>query len=125
MERTYKLAANFNTVELVDITNEDLMEMLDWDTEVTYNNSGEPQWEVEDDVLLARLLQKEYDILAGIKVVPPQPTVASTEKAKKVEGPSEKQIAWAKSLGMKNPEKATKKEVWKYIQDHKDDEEDD
>lgn len=124
MRRNYKLAANFNTVELLDINSEDLMEVLDWDTEVYYNNSDEPQWDIEDDELLARLLQREYDILAGIKVVPPQPT-STSEQAKKVEKPSEKQIAWAKNLGMKNPEKATKKEVWKYIQEHKDDEEDD
>lgn len=122
MRRNYKLAANFNTVELVDINSEDLMEVLDWDTEVYYNNSDEPQWDIEDEELLARLLQREYDILAGIKVVPPQPTsttTTSSNKKDKKDKPSEKQILWAKNLGMKNPEKSTSYEVSKYIQEHR------
>ena len=119
--RNYKLAANFNTVELT-IDNEELMTVLDWDKEVYYNNSDEPVWDVEDEVLITRVLQREYDILAGIKVVNVAPPAQGTKTPNKEEEPaSEKQIKWAKNLGMKNPEKATKKEVWLYIQEHKDD----
>ena len=120
MEKIYKLAANFNTVEFT-VTEEDLMDVLDWDNEVYYNNSDEPQWDVEDSELLKRVLQREYDILASIKVVNIAPPIQTTKSSKKAEDkPSEKQIEWAKNLGMKHPEKATKREVWKYIQDHKD-----
>lgn len=118
--RNYKLAANFNTVELT-IDQDELMTVLDWETEVYYNNSDEPQWDIEDEVLITRVLQREYDILAGVKVVQPVAIPVKGEKTpvKEEEKPSDKQIEWAKNLGMKNPEKATKKEVWKYIQDHK------
>ena len=122
MTKTYKLAANFNTCEITNITEEDLMTVLDWETEVSYDENDVPSWEVSDEELIGRLLQKEYDILAGIKVVNVAPPVQTTKTPVKEEEPaSEKQIKWAKSLGMKNPEKATKKEVWLYIQKHKDD----
>ena len=121
--RNYKLAANFNTVELT-IDQEELMTVLDWDNEVYYpGESDEPQWNVEDEELLKRVLQREYDILASIEVVNVAPPAQGTNKVVKQEEPaSEKQIKWAKALGMKNPEKASKKEVWLYIQEHKDDE---
>lgn len=122
MTKTYKLAANFNTCEITNITEEDLMTVLDWETEVSYDENDVPSWEVSDEELIGRLLQKEYDILAGIKVVNVAPPVQGSKTPVKEEEPaSEKQIKWAKSLGMKNPEKATKKEVWLYIQKHKDD----
>lgn len=119
--RNYKLAANFNTVELT-IDQDELMTVLDWDTEVYYpEDSDEPQWDIEDEVLITRVLQREYDILAGVKVVQPVAIPVKGEKTgvKEEEKPSEKQIDWAKNLGMKNPEKSTKKEVWEYIQKHK------
>lgn len=122
MTKTYKLAANFNTCEITNITEEDLMSVLDWETEVSYDENDVPSREVSDEELIGRLLQKEYDILAGIKVVNVAPPAQTVKTPVKEEEPaSEKQIKWAKSLGMKNPEKATKKEVWLFIQKHKDD----
>ena len=119
--RNYKLAANFNTVELT-IDQDELMTVLDWDEEVSYDSNDEPVWEVEDEVLITRVLQREYDILAGIKVINVAPPAQGVKTPVAVEEPaSEKHIKWAKNLGMKNPEKASKKEVWKYIQEHKDD----
>lgn len=119
--RNYKLAANFNTVELT-IDQDELMTVLDWETEVYYpEDSDNPQWDIEDEELLKRVLQREYDILASVKTVEPIKTNVSPEKTslKEEEKPSDKQIDWARNLGMKNPEKSTKKEVWKYIQEHK------
>lgn len=116
MERHYKLAANFNTVEFT-ITDDDLMSALNWETEVRMDPDDIPCWDVADEELISRILQREYDILAGVKCVPAQPK--TTVIAEPVEKPSDKQIAWAKNLGMKNPEKASKQEVWKYIQANK------
>lgn len=98
------------------------MTVLDWETEVYYpDESDEPQWDVSDEELITRVLQREYDILAGVKVVQPVAIPVKGEKTpvKEEEKPSDKQIDWARNLGMKNPEKSTKKEVWKYIQEHK------
>ena len=121
MTKTYKLAANFNTVEF-NITEEDLMSVLDWQTEVSYDENDCPTWEISEQELTKRVLQREYDILASIKVVNVAPPVQGSKTPVKEEEPaSEKQIKWAKSLGMKNPENASKKEVWLYIQKHKDD----
>ena len=121
--RNYKLAANFITVELT-IDHDDLMTVLDWETEVMYDQDDIPAWDVTDEELITRVLQREYDILAGIKGVNGAPPAQGTKTPnKEVEEPaSEKQIKWAKNLGMKNHEKASKKEVWKFIQEHKDDE---
>lgn len=119
--RNYKLAANFNTVELT-FDQDELMTVLDWDNEGRFDENDEPTWDVEDEVLIGRVLQREYDILAGIKVINVAPPVqGSKTPVKEVEPASEKQIKWAKNLGMKNPEKASKQEVWKFIQEHKDD----
>lgn len=117
MKKVYKLAANFNTVTIVDVEPKDLQRFLDWETEVEFHEDGTSEWDVSDDELLERLLQHEYDLLAGIKVVQTAPN--TTAKEVEEEKPSERQCDWARSLGMKNPEKKSKKEVWKYIQEHK------
>jgi hypothetical protein len=115
MVRNYKLAANFNTVEF-EITNEDLLEVLNQD-EFELNEYGEYEHDVPEEELIKRVLQREYDILAGIKVVNIAPDI---KQAKQIDPPSEKQAAFAESLGMKDPMKHSKKEVWEYIQKHKD-----
>lgn len=115
--RKYKLAANFNTVEL-EFDNDELLSRAH-DDEFGFDEDGIPVLDVEEDVLLARLLQQEYDILASVKVIAPVPV--NTVAAKPEDRPSEKQIEWAQNLGMKNPELRTKKEVWAFIQKHKDD----
>lgn len=117
MNRHYKLAANFNTVEF-DILEEDLLQYAKED-EISFDDDMIPYLTVDEAVLMSRVLQQEYDILAAIKVVPAQ--VTGKEAKEPVEPASEKQIKWALALGMKNPEKASKREVWEFIQKHKDD----
>lgn len=119
MTRKYKLAANFNTVEL-EFTDDDLFsvaECIGIDPEFDEETETWSFNDAYEDLALRHLLQQEYDILASVKVVGAIPTATPAEA---FEPASEKQIKWAKNLGMKNPEKASKKEVWKYIQDHKD-----
>lgn len=116
MKRIYKLTANFNAVEF-EITNDDLLEACDFETEVEYDEDRIPTVTVEDEVLIKRILQHEYDILASINVINIAPPI---KQAEKINPPSEKQAAFAESLGMKDPMKHSKKEVWEYIQKHKD-----
>lgn len=122
MKRVYKLAANYNTVEF-EVTQEDLKEVIDFDTEVDYIYEESVNL-ISDEELIRRVLQKEYDILASIKVVneAPAPKVKAAAQPEKetADPPTKKQCEWARALGMTNPEKKTKQEVWKYIQIHKD-----
>lgn len=115
LARRYKLASNFNTVEF-EITPEEFITVLQED-EVGFLASGEAVWDVPDEELIKRVLQREYDILASIQgtdVAPaPKPKRPPTEPA------SPKQIEWARNLGMKDPEKKSKSEVWGYIQKHR------
>lgn len=121
MERIYKLAANFNTVEFKP-TREDLLEMVDYDSaDVFYDENFNPQVVVEDNVLLERLLQREYDILTSISPVrpiagKPQQVSIPPRTRTEPEKPTEGQIRWAKSKGIPNPESMTKQELWKLRQ---------
>ena len=118
MVRNYKLAANFNTVEF-EITNEDLLEVLNQD-EFELNEYGEYEHDIPEEELIKRVLQREYDTLASIKVINIAPDIKQAKKEiSPEERPSEKQAAFAESLGMKDPMKHTKREVWEYIQNHK------
>ena len=123
MKRIYKLAANYNTVEF-ELTEDDLLETVDIDTEVHYTDHDSPVFHISNDEMIKRVLQREYDILASIKVVneAPAPKVKTTTQPEKEEAdpPTKKQCEWARALGMTNPERKTKQEVWKYIQSHKD-----
>ena len=141
MNRIYKLAANFNTVEF-EISEDDILKEIKSE-EVEYDDEDEDiiavDYDKDYDIVfpdsakenaLKRILQREYDILASIKVVnvaPAPKAVVDAPKAvvdapKAVDAPSEKQCDWARNLGMKNPEKKTKQEVWSYIKSHKDEE---
>lgn len=112
MKKTYKLACNFNTVEISDISTDDLLEVAKFDE---VGPGGEIL--VEDSVLMARLLQREYNIISeiqtanviGVGAAPIKQTQAP------VEGPSERQIEWARNLGMDHPERHSKQEVAAYI----------
>lgn len=127
MDKIYKLAANFNTVD-IKIDDEDLIEIIDISSdEFDLDESGEHPIitpELRDELTL-RVLQREYDIIAAIKTVAPVAPVKSAShtaapKAEKAaKKPSENQIAYARSLGMKDPENSTSKEVWTYIQTHR------
>ena len=117
MNRTYKLACNYNVVEITpDIM--DLTEMLE-----EYENLDI----VSTEELLTRLLQREYDILASIQVtssVTPSPKNKSIpkpapKKPVEVEKPSPAQIEWAENLGMEDAKYRSKKEVWEYINKYK------
>ena len=120
MNKIYKLAANFNTVEFV-VSDEEIervarerflddslfLELTEGDEEIRVT-------EIEKDAALKFILQREYDFLSNINTVKPAQTIQTAEP--KFEPASDKQIAWAKSLGMRNAEKSSKKEVWAYIQ---------
>lgn len=115
MTRNYKLAANFNTVEF-EITDDEILEEItpeeleyDTDDEVVFTDEARNN-------ALKRILQREYDILASINVINVAPDI---KQKSKIDPPSEKQAAFAESLGMKDPMKHDKKEVWDYIQKHK------
>ena len=116
MIRHYKLTATFNTVEFEIPEEEILAEVLP--EELEYDEDGEVIF--SDDAYnnaIKRILQREYDILASVRVVNTAPDI---KQAKQITPPSEKQAAWAEALGMKDPMKHDKKEVWAYIQKHKD-----
>jgi hypothetical protein len=117
MTRNYKLAANFNTVEFT-IDDENILQALDFENEAHYDEDGEAVLDVAEDVLIKRILQKEYDILASIDVINVAPPI---KQAEKIDPPSEKQAKFAEALGMKDAMKHDKKEVWAYIQKHKND----
>lgn len=115
MTRNYKLAANFNTVEF-EITDDDVLDEIkpeeleyDEDDEVVFTDEAKEN-------ALKRILQREYDLLASIDVVNVAPPI---KQAEKINPPSEKQAAFAESLGMKDAMKHDKNEVWAYIQKHK------
>ena len=117
MERVYKLACNYNVVEIKpDIM--DLAEMLE-----EYENLDI----VSTEELLTRLLQREYDILASIQVTssvtpinkPKAVPKPAPKKPESVEKPSPAQIEWAENLGMEDAKYRSKKEVWEYINKYK------
>lgn len=107
MFRHYKLSSNFNCVEF-DITPEDIRTAEEEFCETTGLDTA------PEDALIKFILQNEYNLLASIECVTPVQTV----EKKPVDPPSAAQIRWAKNLGMKNPEKCSKYEVGKYIEEH-------
>lgn len=124
MMRNYKLASNFNVVEFTP-TEKDLLEMLEPDEIVFQDEEGSVFHEVPEETLLARLLQREYNIINSIKTAPQnanKPVERPRNKEQEyepVDPPSKKQIEYAKLLGMKDAEKHSKKEVWEFIKRHK------
>lgn len=119
MNRRYKLACNFNVVEF-EIEERDLYDVADWDAgEIAdLDDTGTPIITASEEDLIARILQREYDLLAGIKTVP-QAGTKTPPPIVKAEPPSQRQCDWARSLGMKEPELRSKQDVWSYIQKHK------
>jgi hypothetical protein len=119
MIRNYKLAANFNTVEF-EITDDMIIDAL-MPAEIGYDENDELVFSDESaHAAIKRILQREYDMLASIKVINIAPDIKQAAQ-KQVNPPSEKQAAWAEALGMIDPMKHDKKEVWAFIQKHKDD----
>jgi hypothetical protein len=116
MNRTYKLACNFNTVEITDISYEDLLEVANFE-EIGKAENGDRFAFVDEEELLTRLLQREYDIIAGVKTANVIGVGATPIKQAQApaEPPSEKQINWARNLGMVAPERHSRQEVAAYI----------
>lgn len=115
MTRIYKLAANFNTVEFT-IEDENILEEIlpeeleyDEDDEVIFTDEAKEN-------AIKRILQREYNMLASVKVINVAPPI---KQAEPVDPPSEKMIRWAENLGMKDAAKRPKKEVWEFIQKNK------
>lgn len=121
MKRLYKLAANFNTVDLA-FDEDDLIDVCGLD-EIEWSVDDQPTFLIPESELIQRILQREYDILASIKTVPAIVNNAATPKKTinipESDKPTQGQIEYARSLGMPNPENSTKGAVWKYIKDHK------
>lgn len=132
MKRIYRLACNFNVVEITP-EYKDLLDMAD-EAEIGLDENDEEFIMVGEDELLRRLLQREYDILAAIEqkntvnAVTPRKPPASTGYGKPAsrpkgnpafEKPSQAQIEWAENLGMEDAAYKSKKEVWEYIQKYK------
>lgn len=107
MIRHYKLSNNFNCVEF-DILPEDISKAEEEFCETTGLDTA------SEDALIKFILQNEYDLLASIECL----NQAQPVKKEPVDPPSPAQIRWAKNLGMKNPEKASKQEVAKFIEEH-------
>lgn len=108
MTRKYKLAHNFNTVEF-ELTPEIIEEYR-----LLYGDVFDED-ELADNEVIELILQKEYNTLASIK-----PKETETKVVPRGDEPSEAQIAWARNLGLKNPENYTKKELQDYIRKNKD-----
>ena len=119
MKRSYKLAANYNVVEL-EFTDDDLKTFAkEEEIVLEYDELADDysmRYEVSNETLIKRLLQYEYDILASINVINAAPAIKNNPP---IEKPTQKMIDWATNLGMKNAENKSKGEVWNYIQKHK------
>jgi hypothetical protein len=115
MIRIYKLSYNYNSVEFS--IDEDELASNAFEDEMVKSvdeETGETKVMYNEDAIIERILQREYDILQGIEqtrepAAPPKP----------IEPPSESQIRWAKNLGMVDPEKRSRQEVGDFIQKHR------
>ena len=124
MKRNYKLAANFNVVELT-IEYEDYenyVSQLQFENENLIEMGLDPLNILDEEQWIVRVLQREYDMLSAIKVVNPivtkvQENTAKTKETVQEDPPSQDQINYGLSLGLKNPEKMTKTELRFAIRD--------
>lgn len=116
MKRTYKLAANFNVVELtIDAEDyENYVNQIQLENENLTEMGLDPLNILDEESWIVRVLQQEYDIVAAIKVVNPIITNQKESTTKEIEQndpPTPEQISYGLSLGIKNPEKMTKTEL--------------
>ena len=116
MKRTYKLAANFNVVELtIDAEDyENYVNQIQLENENLIEMGLDPLNILDEESWIVRVLQQEYDIVAAIKVVNPIITSQKENNTKEIEQndpPTQEQISYGLSLGIKNPEKMTKTEL--------------
>lgn len=118
MKRTYKLAYNFNTVEL-EFTEKDYVTVLEEDEMVLDEEGNLEYYDVEETDIIERILQREFDILTSISQPISPESLSQITKKTQSDPPSPAQIRWAKNLGMKNPEQYSRQEVAEYIQRNK------
>ena len=116
MKRTYKLAANFNVVELtIDAEDyENYVNQIQLENENLIEMGLDPLNILDEESWIVRILQQEYDIVAAIKVVNPIITSQKENATKETEQndpPTPEQISYGLSLGIKNPEKMTKTDL--------------
>lgn len=124
MKRNYKLAANFNVVELT-IDSEDYenyVNQIQFENENLIEMGLDPMNILDEEMWIVRVLQREYDMLSAIKVVNPiavkvQENTAKNKEIVQDDPPSQDQISYGLSLGLKNPEKMSKTELRFAIRD--------
>ena len=116
MKRTYKLAANFNVVELT-IDGEDYenyVNQIQFENENLIEMGLDPLNILDEESWIVRILQREYDMIAAIKIVNPIMTAPKETTSKQIvqnDPPSQDQINYGLSLGIKDPEKMTKSDL--------------
>ena len=118
MKRTYKLAYNFNTVEL-EFDEKEYVTVLEDDEMVLDEEGNLEYYDVDESDIIERILQREFDILTSISQPISPECLSQVTKKTQSDPPSPAQIRWAKNLGMKNPEQYSRQEVAEYIQKNK------
>ena len=118
MKRNYKLAANFNVVEITIDTEDydNYVSQLQLENENLIEMGLDPLNILDEESWIVRTLQREYDILSAIKIVDPLKTrlTENTNNKKEIEKkdpPSQDQISYGLSLGIKDPENMSKSEL--------------
>lgn len=118
MKRNYKLAANFNVVEItIDAEDYDnYVSQLQLENENLIEMGLDPLNILDEESWIVRVLQREYDMLSAIKTVDPIQTrlIENTMKKREAEQkdpPSKDQISYGLSLGIKDPENMSKGEL--------------
>lgn len=119
INRSYKLAYNFNTVEL-EFDEREYITVLEED-EIAFDEDGNVQYYTADETdIIGRILQREFDILTNIDIpIPIERPPSLSKTTPQVDPPSPAQIRWAKNLGMKNPENHSRREVAEFIERNK------
>lgn len=118
MKRNYKLAANFNVVELT-IDSEDYdnyVSQIQLENENLTEMGLDPLCILDEESWIVRVLQREYDMLSAIKIVDPLKTrltenTINKKEIEKKDPPSQDQISYGLSLGIKDPENMSKSEL--------------
>lgn len=116
MKRTYKLAANFNVVELTIDTEDydNYVNQVQFENENLIEMGLDPMNILDEESWIVRVLQREYDMIAAIKIVNPIMTAPKETTSRQVvqnDPPSQDQINYGLSLGIKDPEKMTKSDL--------------
>lgn len=109
---TIKLAYNYSTIEM-EFTAEELHQYAE-EIEIDLQYAYDMMKRVVDGESAPEKLGKEELSTPQDNIKPKLNLTKDPELA-----PTPNQIRWAKNLGMEDPEKHTRQEVGKYIQEHK------